>query len=438
MASVNLNNDAKRVAVRVAFCALLTGLELLAAGARAQERAIEAPRTLSLRQAVSEAVLRNPSRVRAGHQVVAAGFEKEAAEWGRYPSLTVDAAPLQSGSANSASTSVRIEQPLWAGGRIDGQIDSTRALVGAAESAESEARRRLAQETAVAYVAWLYAAQRVDIARSGAEQMSGLLRYVDRRAAEGLASSADASIAAARQGSMLAQVAETRGALDQARAQLEALTTVRILNGVPVSVPAFPGKSPDAVEAAYLANSPLLLQRRAEIESARAQVEVRKGAMLPRVALRLERSTFSNPGPGVSASDSRASVVLAFSPDAGLASYSGYQAAGSRVDAALAQLDADENDTRLRARADWADLQSSTSQADQLAPQVVSLEAVSASYLRQFEAGRKSWLDVLNTVREDLEARLSLSRARLQRDQANLRLMVNSGTFWPWLESLPQ
>lgn len=410
---------------------------LLAAGASAQSGATDAPRTLSFRQAVNEAVLRNPSRVRAAHQVTAAGFDKDAAEWGRYPSLTIDAAPVQSNNAAVPSSSLRVEQPLWAGGRIEGQIDSTRALVGAAQSGEAEARRRLAQDSAVAYVGWLYAAQRVDIARAGAERLSRLLGYVERRASEGLASSADASIASARLGSMLAQVAETRGALDQARAQLEALTTVRIEKVVPVAVPAYTAKTPDDAEGAYLANSPLLVQRRAEVESARAQEQVRKGLMFPKVALRLEHLTYNNPGPNVSASDSRLSVVLAFTPEAGLASYSGYQAAGSRTDAALAQVAADENDVRLRARADWADLVASTSQVEQLTPQVSALEAVSASYMRQFEAGRKSWLEVLNTEREDVDARLALSRARMLRDQANLRLMVNGGTFWAWIETLP-
>jgi adhesin transport system outer membrane protein len=58
--------------------------------------------------------------------------------------------------------------------------------------------------------------------------------------------------------------------------------------------------------------------------------------------------------------------------------------------------------------------------------------------MRQFEAGRKSWLEVLNTHREAVDAKLALSRARTTRDQSALRLMVNTGTFWPWLEAQPQ
>src|SRR6185436_15911532 len=117
---------------------------------------------------------------------------------------------------------------------------------------------------------------------------------------------------------------------------------------------------------------------------------------------------------------------------------SGYQAAAARVDSARAQLSSDENDARLRARANWSDQRAALRQVAELEPQVGALDSATDSFLRQFEAGRKSWLEVLNTQREVLDAKLALARARITRDQAALRLMVNTGTFTPWLETLPQ
>src|SRR2546421_12927067 len=190
----------------------------LASAAFAQQPAPVPTATLSLRQAVAEAVLRNPNRVRAAHEVTAAGFERDAAEWGRFPTLSVDAGAAQSSRSIAPTSTVRIEQPLWAGGRIDGQIDSARAQVSAAERAEAESRRRLAEETAVAYVGWLDAAARVEIARESAGALLDLLKYVRRRETEGLASLADVAIGKARHSSALALVEEFSGGLDQARA----------------------------------------------------------------------------------------------------------------------------------------------------------------------------------------------------------------------------
>jgi adhesin transport system outer membrane protein len=406
--------------------------------APAQQPAPDAGGTLTLRQAVAEAVLRNPNRVRAGHEVTAAGFQRDAAEWGRFPTVSVDAGAGQSSRSVAPSTTVRVDQPLWAGGRIEGQIDAARAQVSAAERAEAESRRKLAEETAAAYIGWLDAAERVEIAREGVGALGRLLDYVRHRESEGLASLADVSIASARHGSARALAEELRGALDQARAQLESLIVVRIARGVPVSVPSYPDYSAADTESAYVVNSQLVAQRRAEVESARGEVAVRKGRMLPTLALRLEHLMYRTDNPAIPSSDSRALLVLQYSPDAGLASYSGYQAAETRIDSALAQVAADENDARLRARANWAEHMAARRQVAELEPQVAALDATTASFMRQFEAGRKSWLEVLNTQREVLDSRLALSRARTARDQSGVRLMVNTGTFWTWLEKLPQ
>lgn len=411
---------------------------LFAALAFAQQAPSTAATTLSLRQAVAEAVLRNPNRVRAANEVTAADFERDAAEWGRAPTVTVEAGRPQSSQSVAPTSTVRVEQPLWAGGRIEGQIDSARALLSAAEFAEADSRRRLAEETAVAYVAWLDAAARVEIAREGAGALADLLRYVRRREAEGLASLADVSIGKARDSSALALVEDLNGQLDQARAQLEALMMTQIERGFPVSVPAFPDHSVADLEAAYIANSPLIAQRRSEVESVRAQAAVRRAALFPKLALRFEHLTYPNNGGLTPSSDSRAMLVLQFTPDAGLSSYSGSQAAETRIGSALAQVAADENDARLRARANWAEQMSSRRQVAALEPQVAALDATMASFMRQFEAGRKTWLEILNTQRELVDARIALSKARTSRDQSALRLMVNTGAFWPWLEKLPR
>src|SRR5207248_6987677 len=168
-----------------------------------QEPASPPTATLSLRQAVAEAVLRNPNRVRAAHGVTAAGYERDAAEWGRFPTVSVDAGASNNSRSIAPTSTVRVEQPLWAGGRIDGQIDSARAQVSAAGLADLDTRRRLAEETAVAYVGWMDAAARVDIARESAGALSDLVKYVRRRESEGLASAADVSIGRARSSSAL-------------------------------------------------------------------------------------------------------------------------------------------------------------------------------------------------------------------------------------------
>jgi adhesin transport system outer membrane protein len=283
----------------------------------------------------------------------------------------------------------------------------------------------------------MHAVQRVEVGRGGETQLSDLVRYVRRRQQEGVASTADIAIANARHGNILAKVTALRGALDKARAELEAVTLIRRFErGVPVSAPPYDDDAAET-ERKYLDQSPLIVQRRSEIDVARAESLVRRSEMFPRFAVRLEHLSGASGGLGV-LNESRVSLVMQFVPDAGLSSYSSFQAAASRIDAAQAQLEADENDVRLRARSHWSDYAAIRVQVGEFEAQAVALESASNSFMRQFEAGRKSWLEVVNTYLEVIDARLTLSLAITARDQAALRLMVNAGTFWPWLESLPQ
>jgi adhesin transport system outer membrane protein len=416
-----------------------TGVGLAAAAGVAFAQSAAEPAVLTLRHAVNQAVLRHPSRVRAGHEITAAGYQRDAAEWGRYPTLSVDAAPrLSSGDTAVAPTNVvRLEQPLWAGGRIDASIDAARSQVSAAESAEGETRQRLAERAALAYVGWVHAMERVEIGRAGDEQLSRLVRYVRRRQQEGVASAADVSIANARHGNVLAKLTALRGALDKARAELEAVTVLtRFERGVPVEVPRYTEDAQET-ERKYLENSPLVAQRRVEVDNARAQALVRRSSMFPRFAVRLEHLSGASGALGV-LNESRMSLVMQYLPDAGFASYSGYQAAASRIEAAQAQVDADENDARLRSRSNWSDYSATRVQVGELQAQLKALESAAESFMRQFEAGRKSWLEVVNTYLEVIDTRIALSQAISARDQSALRLVVNAGSFWPWLESLPQ
>ena len=63
---------------------------------------------------------------------------------------------------------------------------------------------------------------------------------------------------------------------------------------------------------------------------------------------------------------------------------------------------------------------------------------VSASYMRQFIAGRRSWLDVMNALREAVTAQLSQVDSELSVMSAASRLMLRSGRWRPQFEDLSE
>ena len=106
--------------------------------------------------------------------------------------------------------------------------------------------------------------------------------------------------------------------------------------------------------------------------------------------------------------------------------YQGAQAEKARVTAAERQLDTTRAELQAQFRSDTALLLT-------YATQIVSQErAANAStnlvdsYRRQFDVGRKTWVEVLNVQREAHESRIQLANLRRGYWQTNLKLILQS------------
>jgi adhesin transport system outer membrane protein len=394
--------------------------------------------TYTLRAAVADALAHSPTVAAAGADRVTAGYLRETAEWGRYPTLSAEIAPgVFSSQARSDSRLLRLDQPLWAGGRIDGAINQAQAQERSAQLGETEVRRGIVEQTAVTYLAWSGAQERLRIAAEGRTVFERLLAYVKRREAAGAAARSDISVAQARLASTAVQREQLLAESERARSDLQALVAGSVA-GEPLTleVPGVVLAGADTAEAEYLSRSNVVAQRNAEVEAARAAAAVRRGESMPRLSLRLERQQSVSGGVSIP-SDNRVMLALSFTPEAGLAAFSSVKAAQSRIEAAQDQVRAAELDVRQRARTHLTDQQSAERQIAELQPQIESLQFTADSYMRQFEAGRRSWIEVLNTFREVLDTRVALSRARTQHAQSALHLMGNTGALSSWIETTP-
>ena len=390
--------------------------------------------TYSLRAAINDALTRNPALAISQAERAAAGHLREGAEWGRYPTVSAEVAPGTQGGTQT----FRVEQPLWSGGRISGQIDASRAQESAAALAEIETRRQLTEQTSVAYLGWLGAHSRLQLAVDGGAVFERLLAHVRRREAAGAAAASDVSVAVARLAVAAAQREQLAAELDRAAAELQALVVGELGAPVLLKDPVFAGTDREATEVAYLAQSNTVARRQAELQAAQAATVVSKGQALPTLALRVERVQYTgNSLPGQS-SQTRALLALSFAPGAGLSSLSAANAAASRERAVADQVRAEQISVQLRARSQWSEHQGAQRQLAELRPQIDALQLTADSYMRQFEAGRRTWIEVLNIHREALDARISTSRTQTQLAQSALRLLANTQGLAPWIDTTPQ
>ena len=395
---------------------LLAGLLLLGGNAWA------AP--LGFDQALRAALASHPlvAGKRAAREAALA--EREGAEWQRYPTPSVEA---NSASDGQNASVFRLDQPLWTGGRITAGIDAAGSRVDAAGMAIAEARQDLALKVIAAGGEALRLQGREVHAQASVGEHEKLLAMIRRRVQQEVSPLADQRLAESRLYATINELSATTQGRRNALAQLGQLTGQTVTEVDPWShteaakPEGLPADQAAAVELA-LARSPLLRRLNFEAEAATADIDSKRSAYMPQLSLRLESSQGS-------VSDNRALLVLLAQPGAGLSAASGVNAALARREAALRAAEAARRDIEQQIALDWNEWTAARARVDNAEQARATSAEVSDSYARQYTAGRKTWLDVLNAVREASQAELSLVDARNQMQAAVLRLKTQTGVL---------
>ena len=346
--------------------------------------------------------------------------EKSGAEWARYPTPTLE---TYSRNINGSTGVARLEQPIYSGGRITASIDAAGNRLDAAGASIEETRVDLRLRVIAATVEALRQKARLQFADASVTEHRKLLDMIGRRVKQEVSSAVDQSLAESR----LYQAINDQSSI--AQAYRNALTQLGQLAGRPVADLSAQGVSeqgtPNDVETArQLAKeySPVLKRLGFEEAAANSDISVRRAAMFPQLAVRLERAMGT-------IGESRALFVLQAQPGAGLSAQSGVEAALGRRESSRQAREAALRDIDERIDVDWNELQAArlrlanSEQAREMSGQVF------ASYTRQYVIGRKSWLDVLNAVREATQADFAVEDARAQALGASLRLRTQTGTL---------
>ncbi len=354
----------------------------------------------------------------------AAKAEQEGAEWQRYPTPSIEANTATGGQNASV---FRLDQPLWTGGRISAGIDAAGSRFDAAGTAIDEVRQELALKVIAASSEALRLQARRVHAQASVGEHEKLLAMIRRRVEQEVSPLADQRLAESRLYATINELSATTQGMQNALAQLGQLTgrTVTELDPWSYTEAARPDALPRDLEQAVertLAHSPTLRRMNFESEAASADIDSKRSAYMPQLALRLESSHGS-------VSDNRALLVLQAQPGAGLSARSGVNAALARRESIRQTADAAQRDARQQVTLDWNEWTAARSRAENAEQARATSAEVSESYARQYTAGRKTWLDVLNAVREATQAELALVDARSQMQAAVLRLKVLTGSL---------
>ena len=158
--------------------------------------------------------------------------------------------------------------------------------------------------------------------------------------------------------------------------------------------------------------NPGVLKLLAQAQVAKSEIAERQADLKPEVYLRAESQYGSYNFPG-SPNQNRLFIGISSHFGAGLSSMTQVSGAQARYDAALAEVDSTRLSLGEQIQADYAQAEAGQARLAALVASLESSDNIARAWSRQFIAGRKTWLDVMNAVREQaqLEAQIADAKA---------------------------
>jgi len=406
-----------RIAQRTLLCLGIVFLPFQTAFAE-QEQSAD---SLTLNQALSQAVADHPTILQRLNEYEAAQSEREVAGYQRYPTVSLS---TSESNRDITQTNTVIQQPIWTGGRITAGIAEAEAGLKTSSHAITQAQTLILSETALRFFELQRAVQSEAIARENIAEHERLYDIIKRRVEAATSPDVDEMLALAR-----LQYAETdalafEGAKASARGALGQLVGDAVGAIAEQGLPAPLMLNRDSLIEVVLDYAPSLAGLDAESDRLEAQVDVAKADARPQLALAYDRR-FGDLLPGQQ--QEQLSLQVEYTPGAGFSKQSAIAAARARQRGAMQALEAEKRALTTQADILWSELQSAYRQKAPAQRLVEATEEVVDSYLRQYTVGRKSWLDVLNAQREATQAKYNWVNVQTSMLTAHYRLQVLMG-----------
>jgi adhesin transport system outer membrane protein len=397
--------------------------------------------SLALDKLIDSTLRSHPAVLAQQAQQEAAHAEVDAARWQFFPTPTIAVEKARSGSADTAYagdstvSTLRLQQSLWTGGRLTAGKKRAEAGVLVSQGAFDEVRQQLALRVVLVYSEWLSAHLKIAASEKSLATHSRLRDQVTRRIEQGVSSDSDLTLAVSRLKSVTADIALQRALQETALARLAQLVGYRVDNAsLAVAAPRRVDSDLQTLLERALARNPGTQKLRAQAKRQETVIAERRSELSPEIYVRAERQfghySFRNAAP-----DNRIFVGLSSRFGAGLSTLSNIEGAQAQHRAALAEVAVQDRAVSEQVMADYALASSSDARLDALVASLDAAVDVAKSYDRQFLAGRKSWLDVMNAARELAQTEAQIADIESTRIVATWRLAIFTGPSATTLES---
>ncbi|WP_156839711.1 TolC family protein [Novosphingobium aquimarinum] len=376
----------------------------------------------ALEEAVQIVTRNYPSALAARSALRAANSDVSSAKWQRFPSLTGNLAYLD--DRGSPQPEVVVEAPIWAGGRISANIRRARAQEDVSSAQYVETVQQLALTVSQVYFEIARLTLREQLLKESLAEHLRLVETMERRVAQEVSPQADLELARSRAAQIQQEYTVSQAAREtnlRVLAQLVADPSYD-LGPIPFFDPALDLASKTTLEEQAVAYDPQISRRRSEADISRADLDLRRAAILPQVNAQYSYSDVFG---------SRVGVVLRSQTGSGLSALADVNSAQARIQTAIENVRVAEQELRREVAADIINFEAAKARAVISTDAAATSARVSESYTRQFIAGRRSWLDVMNALREAVNNAIGKTDAEMTALATATKLLLESGRWRP-------
>lgn len=389
---------------------------------------------MDLNALIGQAVLTHPLVGSAVAEERAAAEGVTAAKLGLLPTPSITTGDdIDNGLVSQA----RIRQPIWTGGQLTANINQAIYDNKAATAYIFEQQNTVAKNTIDIWQSYIYAVALQDLYLENLERLKEFEQMMQRRVEQGVSARIELDLVTNR---ILQDQNALQGAIEQQR-----IAEARLAQMVGDQVSARSGQVPIHLLVQYAKEqsrgfgelafsdvsqkNPSVVRQQYQVEAARQEVKAQRASRYPSLYVQYEHTYYHDRDRDNQKKDF--TWGLSYDPGAGFSNIALARASEARVQSLIQNQEAARRTAMEDIQTQYQQFIGSRDKELSLTAAVAGAQIVTNSYRRQFIAGRKSWLEVLNAVREHSQYQQSLLEVQAQMVASFYKLQVDFGMM-PW------
>lgn len=376
-----------------------------------------------------------------------AGFDIESSKQAFYPtpSISLERAQSNGGSdpsyAGSPQVAVfKLQQSLWTGGRLSAQLNKAIAIQDIELARLLEIQQGLAVKTLQAWAEVVSTQRQQTALLITQSQLENLQAKIERRAEQGLSTQSEVKLSRLR-------VSMVKQLLRQTKIQ-EDLAWLKLKQWVPealsLSHPRINDTDAFSDAQAHLQNtdnidweslsarqSPVALRLEGQLRLQEFELQEKRAAYQPDIYLRAEhqRGNFAYAN---TQSVNRLLIGMTATTGAGLSLQSQLASLMAKHGSAQHEIALTQRQLSESVQSDVFNLIARQSKTEELKLNLESLQEIQNAWLRQFDSGRKTWIEVMNAAQETMQGQLAVieNDTSLQLSYWRLQILAFGHSRW--------